>query len=63
MTVPATIDCVECGGIAHLLGVEPELGWAEGDLLVYRCADCRERFDLLVEPADLEPAGRDDHTT
>jgi hypothetical protein len=48
------IDCVECGGAAYLLGDPPELGWAEGDLLVFRCRDCGDRFDLIVEPADLE---------
>jgi hypothetical protein len=57
MPVPSTIDCVECGGAAHLLGDEPELGWAEGDLLVYRCADCGDRFDLIVQPSDLDDDG------
>jgi hypothetical protein len=53
MPVPPSIDCVECGGVARLVGDEPELGWAEGDLLVYRCRDCRDRFDLVVEAGDL----------
>jgi hypothetical protein len=51
--VPTTIDCVECGGLAFLVGDEPEMGWAEGDLLVYRCRDCSDRFDLVVEAGDL----------
>lgn len=57
MPVPASIDCVECGGVAYLVGDEPELGWAEGDLLVYRCRDCRDRFDLVVDAFDLEDRG------
>ena len=54
MPVPQSIECVECGGVARLVGDEPELGWSEGDLLVYRCRDCGDRFDLVVEPADLD---------
>ena len=53
MPVPSSIDCVECGGVAYLVGDEPEIGWAEGDLIVYRCRDCRDRFDLVVEAGDL----------
>ena len=43
-----TIDCVECGGLCHLLSYPPELGWAPGDLVTYRCRDCLDRFDLLL---------------
>jgi hypothetical protein len=51
--VPASIECVECGGVAYLVGDEPEPGWTEGDLIVYRCRDCADRFDLVVESSDL----------
>jgi len=44
----AEIDCIDCGGRCHLLTVPPELGWAPGDLLVYRCEDCLDRWDLLL---------------
>ena len=47
------IDCIDCGGRCHLLTPAPELGWAPGDLAVYRCEDCNDRWDLLV--ADDEP--------
>ena len=42
------IDCIDCGGRCHLVTPPPELGWAPGDLLVYRCEDCLDRWDLLV---------------
>jgi len=42
------IDCIDCGGHAHLLTPPPEFGWAPGDLLVYRCEDCLDRWDLVV---------------
>ena len=50
---PEVITCVDCGGRAHLLGEPPELGWAAGDLAVYRCEDCRDRWDLVVDEDDL----------
>ena len=53
-TGPAeVITCIDCGGRAHLLGEPPELGWTEGDLAVYRCEDCRDRWDLVVDAEDL----------
>ena len=45
------ITCIDCGGIAHLLTPPPgpdDLPWAEGDLVVYRCSDCHDRWDLEV---------------
>ena len=50
---PEVIVCVDCGGRCHLLGEPPELGWQEGDLAVYRCEDCRDRWDLVVHEDDL----------
>ncbi len=44
-----TIPCVECGGTCHLLTYEPDDGWGEGEIIAYRCADCRERFDLYLD--------------
>jgi hypothetical protein len=44
----AVIDCIDCGGQAHLISYPPELGWAPGDLVVYRCEDCLDRWDLLI---------------
>lgn len=48
---PETITCVECGGTCHLLSYrrpdeEEPTGFAAGDIVAYRCADCAERFDV-----------------
>ena len=42
------IDCIDCGGRASLLSLPPEFGWAPGDVAVYRCADCLDRWDVVV---------------
>ncbi len=43
------ITCIDCGGPAHLLSHEPEIGgWQPGDVVTYRCRDCRDRWDLVV---------------
>ena len=63
MTGPSpTITCVECGGRASLLQpVGPEDELEPGDVVAYRCADCRERFDLVLTEDDEDrsepPAG------
>jgi DNA-directed RNA polymerase subunit RPC12/RpoP len=49
MKLDETMKCPECGGVCHLLtryepGVDPE----PGDVLQYRCAECGERFDIVV---------------
>lgn len=52
--VPERIDCIDCGGVAHLLTRPDDTGrfWP-GDLVVYRCEDCLDRWDLIVpEEAD-----------
>jgi len=49
------ITCVDCGGPAYLLTPLPgpdDLPWAEGDLVVYRCRDCHDRWDLEVPASD-----------
>jgi len=51
------IDCIDCGGVAHLLTYPPEDGiWRPGDLATYRCEDCLDRWDLLLPDPD-DPAG------
>jgi DNA-directed RNA polymerase subunit RPC12/RpoP len=55
-----TIVCVECGGTAHLLtGFPPDDPPMAGDIVPYRCADCMDRFDLVVDEADLEDENPD----
>jgi hypothetical protein len=55
-----TIICVECGGTAHLLtGFPPDDPPMAGDIVPYRCADCMERFDMVVDDTDLDHDGTD----
>ena len=55
VTAPAdVIVCVDCGGRAHLLTFPPEDGiWEAGDIVSYRCADCMDRWDLVLEDDDV----------
>lgn len=47
---PEAIDCIECGGRAHLITfLPPDEPLEEGYPVAYRCADCSERFDLVWE--------------
>ena len=52
------IDCIDCGGVAHLISKTDDTGrfWP-GDLVVYRCEDCLDRWDLIVPE---EEEGRPD---
>lgn len=49
MLPETVIDCIDCGGRCHLLSV-----WKDddppqpGDVVVYRCEDCGDRWDLEV---------------
>jgi hypothetical protein len=60
------ITCIDCGGRAHLLSaphVDPEDGsaapWEPGDVVAYRCEDCLDRWDLVLEDDDSDdPDGR-----
>jgi hypothetical protein len=46
------IDCIDCGGTCHLLTKATDMGWLPGELLVYRCEDCNDRWDLMVPQDD-----------
>ncbi|MCB0997062.1 MAG: hypothetical protein KDB21_18335 [Acidimicrobiales bacterium] len=48
MEVPELITCVDCGGRCHLLSYPPEDGFSAGDVVVYRCEDCADRWDVVV---------------
>jgi hypothetical protein len=40
---------VDCGGTCHLITPPNEDStWFPGDLVTYRCEDCRDRWDLLL---------------
>lgn len=57
MTGPAAvIVCIDCGGRAHLVQeADPEAPYRPGDIAVYRCEDCLDRWDVVVEEADFDP--------
>lgn len=58
MDVPTEITCVECGGVASLIGfLPPDEDPEPGTAFPYRCGDCMERFDVVIEEDDGEPQG------
>ena len=61
------ITCIDCGGRAFLLSAPPVThgdeadisGWQVGDVVAYRCEDCLDRWDIVL---DDEPSlGDVDH--
>ena len=52
---PESIDCIDCGGTAHLISYLPSDEEVEpGSALAYRCGDCMERFDVIWESDESE---------
>lgn len=48
---------MDCGGPAYLITLDREDGtWRPGDIVSYRCRDCRDRWDLVLPDDDEEPA-------
>jgi hypothetical protein len=48
------IDCMECGGIAYLAQpIGPEDVLEVGDVVVYLCGECAQRWDVVVDEADI----------
>ena len=44
------ITCIDCGGRAFLLTAPREDDvWEAGDIVAYRCEDCRDRWDLVLD--------------
>lgn len=61
MAVSEKIDCMECGGRASLVQlIDPESPPEEGDVLVYVCGDCWQRWDVVVDIDDLTDDGDGD---
>lgn len=57
MDVPDQIFCVECQGTCHRLTQRPhDDPFLPGDFVAYRCADCMERFDMVLGNDDDEYA-------
>lgn len=54
MDVPDTIVCVDCGGVCHRLSYErPDEPWEPGDVVAYRCEDCLDRWDMVLDEDDV----------
>ncbi len=52
------IDCIDCGGRAHLISKPDDFGWEPGQIVTYRCEDCMDRWDLVLPDADSsDPSG------
>jgi hypothetical protein len=53
ITPKESITCIDCGGECHLITLPPEDGlWEAGDIVAYRCRDCRDRWDLVLTEED-----------
>jgi hypothetical protein len=48
MDVPLTLECVECGGVAHRLPLD-EGEFEPGDVVPFVCEDCNHRHDIVLE--------------
>ena len=52
---------MECGGRASLVQLlDPEAPPEEGDVLVYVCGDCWQRWDVVVHEDDLRDEDAED---
>jgi hypothetical protein len=50
---PETITCVDCGGLCRRLTYDPpDEGFQPGDVVAYRCRDCHDRWDIVLEDED-----------
>jgi DNA-directed RNA polymerase subunit RPC12/RpoP len=50
------IVCVDCGGRCFLLSYPPDdNAWRPGDIVAYRCEDCRDRWDIELTDDDSSP--------
>lgn len=48
------IVCIDCGGRCFLISAAREDGrWYPGDVVAYRCQDCRDRWDLVLPDDDV----------
>jgi hypothetical protein len=53
------IGCIDCGGRCFLLTPAPEDGlWEVGEIVAYRCEDCRDRWDLVLSEDDDDSVAR-----
>ena len=53
MELTEIITCPDCGGRAHLVQPPaPDEVLEAGDVLVYRCEDCLDRWDVVMDEED-----------
>ena len=53
MEVPSAIIWVDCGCFCRILSFEePDEGFQSGDVVAYRCRDCLDRWDIVIEDGD-----------
>lgn len=58
MDIPNEITCVDCGGVATRIAyLPPDEEPEPGVIIAYRCADCLERFDVVIEDDDAPTEG------
>ena len=53
MKAPEMIICVDCGGECKLL-IHPETEIAPGDVVAYRCLECMDRWDVVMEEEGID---------
>ncbi len=53
MKAPESIVCVDCGGKCKLL-INPESEVEPGDVVAYRCLECMDRWDLVMEEEGID---------
>ena len=52
---PEHIVCVDCGGLCHKLSYQEKdengvpVPYEKGDVVAYRCEDCLDRWDIVLE--------------
>lgn len=55
MSIPETIVCVDCGGHCVLITTRPaDDPFIPGDIVAYRCNDCADRWDLVLDEDDFD---------
>lgn len=60
MDIPETIVCVDCGGHCVLITTRPaDDPFVPGDIVAYRCNDCADRWDLVLDEDDFAETGDD----
>jgi hypothetical protein len=55
MAIAERIACMECGGEAQLAQpIGPEDEFDAGDIVTYLCGECWQRWDVVVDAADID---------